>query len=240
MADLTGAVSVLGVSGTPQAPARQYAARTGESSVRTYTGAYTELQFFGVSGRVHGPYSGRSGATSDGKVVTDRYVPVLTFGDVAAVDIDLLDVYVPVLGMSASIGQSRTVGDVYRPVLGMAITNLVKSGTFPRSAADSYIPVLTMTAAPRAELAGTDSYVPVLTMAVTSAVTSDALNLTDTYVPVLNFGTNLQIIDGTQVRAVSDSYRLTLGMTVAANQGGDVDAITIYTRPYGHITLVRV
>jgi hypothetical protein len=240
MADLTGAVSVLGVSGTPQAPASQYSIRTGESAVRTYTGAFTELAFFGVSGAVHGPYSGRTGATSDGKVVTDRYVPVLTFGDVAAVDIDLLDVYVPVLGMSARIGQSRTVGDVYRPVMGMAITNLVKSGTLAKSAADSYVPVLTMTSAARAQLAGTDSYVPVLTMVATSVSTSDEVVLTDSYVPVLDFGTNLQVIAGTQARAVSDSYVATLGMAVAVNQGGDVDAITIYTRPYGRITLVRV
>jgi hypothetical protein len=173
-------------------------------------------------------------------VVTDRYVPVLTFGDVDAVDLDLLDVYVPVLGMSARIGQSRTVGDVYRPVLGMAITNLVKSGTFPRSAADSYVPVLTMTAAARAELAGTDSYVPVLTMAATSVATSDEVVLTDSYVPVLNLAISLSTANATASKSVADSYRLTLGMAVAVNQGGDVDAITIYTRPYGHITLVRV
>jgi len=201
-------------------------------------GRFTTLTLAGVPGRVN-VFTDKASAVVDAKPVVDTYIAVLVMGDVTAAVLNLTDDYKPVLGMQAAPSQGRLVSDTYVPVVLMPLPNMVKSGLFPKFAADSYVPVLTMLAPkPRVDALVVDSYVPALTMTATmsgSAVRTPV----DTYVPVLSMDYSLTTTSGSLQFDRADTYVLVLDMRALRKDAGEVDHISIYSRPYGRIRIVE-
>src|SRR5574343_501171 len=111
------------------------------------TGAITVLALCAAPGRPPGSFAGKSAATADTKYVTDTYRPVLTLGDVTAVDVALTDRYVPTVTMSAVASLGKLASDTYVPVVTLAVAALQKAQGPDVAASDSYVPVLTLSAA---------------------------------------------------------------------------------------------
>jgi hypothetical protein len=204
-------------------------------------GQFTAMTLIAVPGRVN-VFTDKPVAVTDVKGVVDTFRPVLTMvpGLVPVTLRPVSDTYVPALGMSATPLLVQGVADTYVPVLLMPQPNTVKAGTFPKFGDDVYVPVLSMVAAkPRQDAHVADSYVPVLSMTATMSG-SAVPNVVDTYVPVLQMDYSLTTMSAEMQFSREDTYVLVLDMPrPQIVESGDVDEITIYSSPYGHIDIVE-
>lgn len=238
----TAAITALSVAASPFPYAASYAKTPEADGARTYSADFTRLAPAGVAGRPYGSFAGKVASSSEGYGRADTYVAVLTFTSFDNVDIEVTDRYLLTLGMSAAAGLSSSVADSYVPRLTFTVAALQKAGetTLP-ALSDSYVPVLTLaTPAITWQATATDSYVPVVTLSTTGPVSSDAVVIADSYVPVLGMASLLDTVVSVVAKAGSDSYVVTLTMTGASATAGEVDIIRLTGRPFFVITLGEI
>lgn len=234
-----GLVSYLALSGTTGLPPGDYA-KTLSTSARPDDGTFTRLSLNGTAGRNYGTFAAKDPATADARSVTDTYMVRLQFGDVSEVSAATTDRYVAVLSLASVAGDTKAVTDTYVPVLIFGIAGMDKAAITPIAGSDTYVPALTFEASTVSyNAAGTDSYVPVLSLAITASP-SDALEMSDTYVPVLGMNYVLQTVVASVSRSVIDSYVPVLTFNATLFVSGDVDGIRIEERPYGIIRIREI
>jgi hypothetical protein len=234
MASLLGAITALSLAATPGLSFQSTAPYIGVG--RPNDGQFTALQVSATAGKVQNAFGDKAVETDIQKFITDRYVPVLTFGPVDSVGCEVSDSYIPVLGMMAYAGLSRSVSDTYTVRATFAYTAISKSGAIGKAASDTYVPVLTMDPATRVQIGAADTYIPVLGMTVTIAK-ADTVNLTDSYVVVLGMDYTVDAILSAVNWPRSDTYTVSITMNAVNATAGEVDIIHLSERPYGIIRI---
>lgn len=234
MPSLAGAVTLLTALAVPGSATTDYT-RTVVSTPRPDSTIYTRLSAYGVPGMNFGDFTGRAASTEVAFTVPVSIVPVLTFGDVTDVDIDITASMSPVLTASALVGQAKAVSASVVPVATWTLGGLTKTGDTAKAASATVTPVVTVGTSLVVQVAQAVSVIPVVTYTSGTLATSDSKLVDVSIIPSLSleYQANIQLGEISYSRGMDIVPSLTVTARVVA--AGDVDRIKTKLLPVGRI-----